>query len=460
MLTATGGIAGGFSNLITTGSFGSMTPTLGTGANDVFLTLAPADLASHLAQGAPRNVISLADAITSVNFGTPPLAFQNLFNLPAPQLQSALTQLSGEAATGGQKAALDITNDFLNVMFNPYAGNRGAGGGFGPMAYAPPAALGYASDADTSDHALGYAKASSRPKPFQPPASFASSPVFQPRWSTWGSAYGGQATIGGNAAAGSADTTTAVAGFAAGLDYRVDPDTVLGFALGGGSGNWSLAGGLGGGRSNVFQIGGFASRRIGAAYVSAGLAYGAHWLSTSRTVTAAGADILNADFLASTLSSRLEGGYRIETRDFALTPYAAVQVTAFSTPAYSETAVAGTPNFALNYADRSSTTTRSELGGWADKRLVLANGNALVLRARLAWAHDFNNDGSVNAAFQTLPGASFAIGGAVPSADSALLSFAAEYFLSGGWHVGGRFDGEFASNKVSYAGTATARKVW
>jgi outer membrane autotransporter protein len=234
----------------------------------------------------------------------------------------------------------------------------------------------------------------------------------------------------------------------------------MGFALGGGSGNWSLGNGLGGGRSNVFQIGGFASKRIGAAYVSAGLAYGAHWLSTSRTVTVAGADILNADVLASTLSSRLEGGYRIETRDFALTPYAAVQVTALSTPAYSETAAAGTPTFALSYAGRSFATTRSELGGWADKRLVLANGNALVLRARFAWAHDFNNDQSAQAVFQTLPGATFTVGGALPAADSALVSFAAEYFFTGGWRLGGRFDGEFSSNKVSYAGTATARKVW
>lgn len=458
VLTATGGIGGGFSTLVTTGSFGSMTPTLSADANDVFLTLAPANLASHLPAGAPRNVISLADAITSVNFGTPPLAFQNLFNLPAPQLQNALAQLSGEAATGGQKAALDIANDFLNVMFNPYAGNRG--GGFGPMAYAPPAALGYASDDAAAESALGYAKAGPRPKPFQPLASFGSSQAYQPRWSAWGSAYGGQATVDGNAAAGSASTTTSVAGFAAGVDYRTDPDTVMGVALGGGSGNWNLGNGRGGGRTNVFQIGGFASKRIGAAYVSAGLAYGAHWLSTSRTVTAAGADILNADFLASTLSGRLEGGYRIETRDFALTPYAAVQVTAFSTPAYSETAAVGAPAFALNYADRSSATTRTELGGWADKRLLLANGNALLLRARLAWAHDFNNGGSVNAVFQTLPGASFTVGGAVPSADSALLSFAAEYWLAAGWRVGGRFDGEFSSNKTSYAGTATARKVW
>ena len=238
VLTATGGNANSFSTLTATGSFGSMTPTLSYDANDVFLTLTPADLSSHLPAGAPQNAINLANAITSVNFGTPPLAFQSLFDLPAQQLQTALTELSGEATTGRQKAALDITNDFINVMFNPYAGNRGADGGFGPMAYAAPATLGTASDRDNGESALGYAKANPRPKPFQPLASFGSA-TLQPHWSVWGSAYGGRATVGGNAAAGSADTTTQVAGYAAGLDYRTGPDTVLGFALGGGSGNWS-----------------------------------------------------------------------------------------------------------------------------------------------------------------------------------------------------------------------------
>jgi autotransporter-associated beta strand protein len=456
VLTATGGIAGGFSTLAVGGSFGSMAPTLSYDANDIFLTLVPANLASHLPAGAPLNDIRLANAITAVNFGTPPLAFQNLFNLPAPQLQSALTQLSGEAATGAGKAALDITNDFMNIMFNPYAGDRGAGGGFGPMAYAPPSALGYASNGGAPENALAYAKA----KPSQPLASFGSPPVSQPRWSTWGAAYGGQATVGGDAGVGSASTTTQVAGYAAGLDYRTDPNTVLGFTLGGGNGNWSLANGLGGGNSNVFQIGGFATHQIGATYVSAGLAYGAHWMSTSRTVTAAGGDTLSADFFASTFSGRLEGGTHIEARDFGLTPYAAVQVTAFSTPAYLETAASGNPAFALGYADSTSTTTRTELGSWADKRLVLANGNALVLRARLAWAHDFDNDQNINATFQTLPGANFTIGGATPAADSALVSLAAEYFLNNGWRVAGRFDGEFSSNKTSYAGTASLRKVW
>jgi hypothetical protein len=44
-------------------------------------------------------------------------------------------------------------------------------------------------------------------------------------------------------------------GFAGGMDYHVAPDTILGFALAGGGTDWALAQGLGGGRSDSFQVG-------------------------------------------------------------------------------------------------------------------------------------------------------------------------------------------------------------
>ena len=44
----------------------------------------------------------------------------------------------------------------------------------------------------------------------------------------------------------------ALPGIAAGLDYKLSPDTLIGFALAGGGTSWSLAQGLGGGRSDVF----------------------------------------------------------------------------------------------------------------------------------------------------------------------------------------------------------------
>ena len=37
------------------------------------------------------------------------------------------------------------------------------------------------------------------------------------------------------------------------VDYRLSPDTVVGFALGGGGTNWNLSQGLGSGKSDAFQ---------------------------------------------------------------------------------------------------------------------------------------------------------------------------------------------------------------
>jgi uncharacterized protein with beta-barrel porin domain len=67
---------------------------------------------------------------------------------------------------------------------------------------------------------------------------------------------------------------------------------------------------------------------------------------------------------------------------------------------------------------------------------------------------------SLAAAFQTLPGASFLVNGAIPAKDSALVSAGAELRLASGVTVLGRFDGEFASRSTTYAGTGTVRYTW
>ena len=43
---------------------------------------------------------------------------------------------------------------------------------------------------------------------------------------------------------------------------------MVGFALGGGGTNWSMAQGLGGGRSDVFQVGLYGTKQFGEAYVA------------------------------------------------------------------------------------------------------------------------------------------------------------------------------------------------
>lgn len=154
------------------------------------------------------------------------------------------------------------------------------------------------------------------------------------------------------------------------------------------------------------------------------LAYGWQDISTKRGLAIAGLDLLHAEFNANAWSGRTEAGNCFVAPimgGVGLTPYAAGQLTTFDLPAYAEQALAGSTDFALNYAAKSVTDIRSELGLRADKSFATQFG-VLILRGRVAWAHDYDPDRSIAATFQTLPGASFVVNGAAQAPDSALTA--------------------------------------
>jgi uncharacterized protein with beta-barrel porin domain len=366
---------------------------------------------------------------------------------------AGLTQASGELATGSQQATFDAMNLFLSLITDPFIAGRGFGagsnGGAAPFADEGDARGYAASKQGTARDA--FAK-------FATKADVARNDLMDPRWSVWGSAYGGGSNTSGNATLGSQSATARAFGFAAGADYRISSDTLVGFALAGGGTNFSVAG-FGTGRSDLFQAGAFVRRNFGAAYVTAAAAYGWQDVTTDRTVTAAGVDRLRAEFNANAYSGRVEGGYRFATPWMGITPYAAGQFTTYSLPAYAEQVLSGAGTFALNYAAKDVTASRTEFGVRTDKSFAMQNG-ILTLRGRAAWAHDFNTDRNVTALFQTLPGASFVVNGAAQAHDSALVTAAAEMKWLNGFSVAGVFEGQFSDVTNSYAGKGVARYSW
>ncbi len=373
--------------------------------------------------------------------GTLPVGFLGLFNLSPADLANALTQMQGEAGPGFAQASVEAMNSFLSLVTNPYADYRG----FAPENPQPRPGL--------------YYKA--------PVYKAINQAVVDPRrWNIWAAGYGGQSNLNGYAAAGSHDLTARAYGFATGLDYRVTPNTIVGFALGGGGTNFGLANGLGGGHSDMFQAAIYGLTRVDAAYVSAALAYGWHQASTDRVVTVAGLDQLTADFSANNIGGRIEGGYRfalpgvLDLTGFGLTPYAAVQMQAFHTPSYSETAVSGSSVFALSYDAHTTTVIRTELGAWVDRPFALDEGAILSLRSRAAWAHDDWSDLSYTSGFLSLPGSSWNETSAPPARDLLLASAVAEVSFRNGISVAGKFDTELSPHSQTYIGTARLRYSW
>jgi len=414
-------------------------------STDVLLTLTAALGAGTTLN---RNQQNVANALTNFfnSGGTLPPGFAGIFNLTGANLANALSQLDGEDATGAERGAFQLLDEFLGLMLDPFVDGRGNGGVVG-------GALGFAPDQAPSfapDVALAYPSVLKAPPQPQ---------TFDRRWTVWGAGFGGSNHANGDPVIGSNNVTTSTYGYAGGMDYHLSPDTVVGFALSGGGINWDLAQGLGTGRSDAIQAGVYGATHAGAGYLAAALALANDWFTTNRTALG---DQLTARFQGQSYGARLEGGYRfaapVDRGRAGVTPYAAVQAQDFHTPTYGETDLTG-GGFGLSYAAMTGTDTRSELGGRFDDLTALGT-MPLVLRAKLAWAHDWVSNPALNAAFESLPGTGFTVNGARIAKNAALTTAGAQLWFTTNWSLLAKFDGEFASASQTYAGSGTLRYSW
>ncbi|WFU26482.1 autotransporter domain-containing protein [Bradyrhizobium sp. CB1717] len=443
ILSAVSGLTGTFSGITINGYNPQFfTSALSYDGFSVFLTL-NYNTAAFSTVAQTQNQKAVAGALSAFGANLPFLS--SFAGQSDAQLRYNLDQLSGEAATGAQQGAFQFTSQFLGLMLDPFVSGRGG-------TSAGDTALGFSPEraALPEDIALAYNKVLGAPP--------TKAPAFAERWTAWGTAFGGtNRTSGDPVVIGSHDLSARAAGVAAGADYHVSRDALIGFALSGGGTKWDLAQAIGGGKSDAMQAGVYTAIRNGPAYFAASLAAANHWMSTDRL--APFGNQLTAKFDAQTVGGRIEGGYRFATPIGGFTPYAAAQAQAFRTPTYTETDPAGS-GFGLTYQGRTASDTRSEVGARFDRATLLTPNSVLTLRGRAAWAHDWVSDPTLVAAFQALPGASFIVNGATPAKDAALASAGAELKFSNGVALSARFDGEFAARSTTYSGTASLRYAW
>jgi uncharacterized protein with beta-barrel porin domain len=444
ILTA-GSIVGTFGTLANTNLPANFTDTLSTDATHAYLNLSlgfGSPSTPNFGGGLSGNQNNVGNAL--INFfnttGGIPAVFGTLNG-------NGLSQASGQPGASTAQGGITGVGQFINGVFDGAFGDGpGQGGALGfaeENAYAPkPKVSREAKDA--------YAAVTPHNR---------RAPSFEARWNVWASVYGGNSRVNGDTGAGTNTTTSRVFGTVAGASYRFTPDTQAGFALGGAGSSFDVANGFGGGKADVFNAAVYAKHNFGAAYVAGLLGYSWQDTSTDRTVTIAGTDRLHASFKAQALAARLEGGWRTATPAVGITPYAALQTTTFYLPAYGESATSGSNTFALSYASKTVTATRSELGAKFDKAM-LVQGGVFTLKAKTAWAHDWNTDRAATATFQTLPGATFTVNGAQPSANAALLGAGAEMKWHNGWSVAANVDGEFSRTTAGYAGKGSVRYAW
>lgn len=440
-----GGISGKFGTLVNTNKPAAITDSLSYDATHAYLNLVLnfQTPASDVLNGNQNNAANALINYFNTTGGIP-LMFAMLS-------AGSLSQASGQPGASTSQSGITATGQFVNAVFDgAFDDNNGQGGAAG-YAQADDEGNAYAAKPKHSRAARdAYAAVTPRDRV---------SPSFGSRWNVWAAAYGGNSRVNGDSSAGTSTTTSRIFGVAAGASYRVTPNTQLGFALGGAGSNFGLDGGFGGGRADIFNAAAYAKHNLGAAYLAGLLGYSWQDATTDRTVTIAGTDQLRASFKAQALAARFEGGWRYATPVIGITPYAAAQATSFYLPSYGETATSGSNTFALSYASKTVTATRGELGARFDKAM-LVQGGVFTLKAKTAWAHDWNTDRAATATFQTLPGATFTVNGAAPSANAALVSLGGEMGWHNGWTLAANFDGEFSRTTAGYAGKGSVKYAW
>jgi uncharacterized protein with beta-barrel porin domain len=453
ILSATAGVTGKFGSLSTANFASWLMPALSYTGTEVDLFLSQKTLSSQLSMPVSRNARSTSSAIDAVLLsGLAPQSFLNLFNLPASALPAALQQISGEAATGAETAGLQAGSTFLNLLLDPASRDNSNGGG---VASTP--ALAYAEAPPLSSGGKAIAQAI---KAYEKPAPL------HLGWSIWGTAFGGFGAVSGNSSIGSSRVAGNAEGLAVGADFRPDASFVTGFALAGGGTSYQVSNGLGGGSGGLFQAGAFASKSLGAFYISTAAAYTLNPEQVTRSVPATGSyEVLRANPTGQSGGARAELGYRSNTWLIPITPYVAGEAQRFGTNRVNEYALQSASDFGLTYGALDATSVKSELGLRSQSAFAAMPDSTFpdavyVISSRVAWAHEYDRTRKATAVFEAVSLSPFSVTGAAPASNAALVTAGAELRFTNGFTLFAKADADLATTAYSVRGNVGLNYTW
>jgi autotransporter-associated beta strand protein len=449
ILSAAGGRSGTFDSLVPINLPVFITASLAYTATDVELTL---ESGIRRLAGLTRNHAAVAAALDHA-FRKGAGSLLGLHGLSASQIPAALDMLSGEGVSGTQETAFGAASMFNSIMMDQGAfwRNRetvdvnGLSFASEPLSYA-------SSKKSKSDHPAFKGLLAKEP------------PFAQPRWRAWLTGFDGTWKLNGEADIGSATLSHNTGGLAAGLDYQFAPDLLAGFAIGGSSSNFSVRDRITSGHLEGAHFGGYAVKTWQQLYAAAALSFSTFRNSETRSIVGIGpTETASGSFGSNLLSGRVELGWKQAWGWFAVTPFAAVQVSQLWQNGFTESSpvpVGAADPLGLSFGSRSVTSLPTFLGAQFDTRFVFRNGMALSPYARLSWVHEFNPDRVINPAFIALPDAAFTVDGPRAASDAARIDAGAKLALAPNAWLFASFDGEFSSRSQAYAGKGGAKIAW
>lgn len=259
------------------------------------------------------------------------------------------------------------------------------------------------------------------------------------RAAAWGQIIGTWGDTDGDGNAAKIDHSSG--GFLVGMDAAPADNWRIGMVTGYSRTHFDVSDRSSSGDSDNLHLGVYGGARWGELGLSAGAAYTWHSIETQRRVVFPGfADTLSAHYDADTAQVFGEVGYKIESENYQVVPFANLAYVSLDSETFDETGGAA----ALSGTDTVTDSTYTTLGMRASSDFLLSGSSATV-SGMLGWRHAFGNLTS-SSKFAFAGGDAFAIAG-VPIAENALaLSAGLNVDLTANATLGVSYSGQIASD--------------
>jgi fibronectin-binding autotransporter adhesin len=280
-------------------------------------------------------------------------------------------------------------------------------------------------------------------------------------FSVWGSLLGGVGSVQGDG--NSSTFTYNVGGTAAGIDYRLTPNFLVGIGAGFTGGTQWVDSFQGKGWSNTVSVAAYGSFTQSAFYVDAlaGYAYSNNQMQRQISIPGLQPRTANGSAGVNQFLAQAEAGYRIGIYAPAaatVTPFARFPTSSINQAAFSEW---GANSLSLNVAQQTTTSVRSTLGAELAGAIGLSDTRTLDVGLRLGWLHEYASTARpITAAFAGAPSASFTVYGATPQRDAAVIGFQASTSIAAATQLYLRYDGEIASGSDNHTLNVGLRLSW
>ena len=282
-------------------------------------------------------------------------------------------------------------------------------------------------------------------------------------WRAWGSGFGGIENLSGDSRVGSAAQNDDIYGGAIGVDYQLSPNYLVGVAVGGSEGEFSVPGLSTSGFTTGDHVAFYDIATLGSFY---GASSNSFSFFTNRTTRATGgfggltSETERGNFDSHEFRSRLEFGRHVDGYGGTFTPYIALELAKLRSNGFSESAVSGPGLLGLNISGQSSSSVPASIGARFQRVTTLGSGVTFSPTLQVAYVHEFAPQRTQIGALLDLPSSTFFVDGGGPSRDAGQVKFGSELALDAHALMFVNFDGEFSGVDQFYSGHGGFKFVW